>query len=80
MSNKGDGIGTIFINNKNYKGLKVGTSSVKRKYNIPDENGYTVLKIKCSTGSNILNIFNQLNSNVESIEIFDESNININTI
>ena len=57
MSNKGDGIGTIFINNKNYKGIKVGTSSVKRKYNIPDENGYTVLKIKCSTESNTLNIF-----------------------
>ena len=78
MSNKGDGIGTIFINNKNYKGLKVGTSLVKRKYNIPDENGYTVLKIKCSTGSNILNIFNQLTSNIESVEIFNESNININ--
>ena len=79
MSNKGDGIGTIFINNKNYKGLKVGESSVKRKYNIPDENGYTVLRIKCSTGSNILNIFNQSTLNVESIEIFNESNININT-
>ena len=67
MSNKGDGIGSVFINNKNCKVIKVGTSLVKRRYDIPDENGYTVLKIKCSTGSNILNIFNQLNSNVESI-------------
>ena len=78
MSNKGDGFGVVSINNKNYEVIKIGASLIKRRYDILDENGCTILKIKCSTGSNILNIFNQLTSNVESIKIFNESNININ--
>lgn len=70
---KSQGFGSVLINGDNYEVIKVGDSLIKRRYDIPDNIGYTVLKIKCSNGSNILNIFNQLNSNIESIKIINES-------
>ena len=77
---KSQGFGSVFINGDNYEVIKVGDSLIKRRYDMPDNIGYTVLKIKCSSGSNVLNIFNQLNSNIESIKIINEStNINVNT-
>ena len=80
---KSQGFGSVLINGDNYEVIKVGDSLIKRRYDIldiSDNIGYTVLKIKCSSGSNVLNIFNQLNSNIESIKIINEStNINVNT-
>ena len=75
---KNQGFGPVLINGKNYEAIKVGDSLIKRRYryDISDNIGYTVLKIKCLNGSNI---FNQLNlNNIESIKIINEStNVNI---
>ena len=63
----------VLINGKNYEVIKVGDPLIKRRYNISDNIGYTVLKIKFSNGSNILNSFNQLNlNNIESIKIINK--------
>ena len=58
---KSQGFGSVLINGDNYGVIKVGDSLIKRRYDTSDNIGYTVLKIKCSSGSNVLNIFNQLN-------------------
>ena len=57
---KNQGFGPVLINGKNYEVIKVRDSVIKRRYryDISDNIGYTVLKIKCLNGSNI---FNQLN-------------------
>ena len=57
---KNQGFGPVLINGKNYEVIKVRDSLIKRRYryDISDNIGYTVLKIKCLNGSNI---FNQLN-------------------
>lgn len=54
---KNQGFGSILINGDNYEVIKVGDSLIKKKYDIllyiSDNISYTVLKIKCSNGSNI---------------------------
>ena len=69
---KSEGFGSVFIDGKDYEVIKVGSSLVKRRYQIlEDQNAYSVLTINCYDGHNTISIVNQATFKIEKIIIFN---------
>ena len=72
---KSEGFGSVFIDGKDYEVIKVGSSLVKRRYQIlEDQNAYSVLTINCYNRHNKISIVNQSGFKIDKIIIFRKRN------
>lgn len=71
---KSEGFGSVFIDGKDYEVIKVGSSLVKRRYQIlEDQNAYSVLTINCYNRHNKISIVNQSGFKIDKIIIFNSN-------